>query len=100
MDTIAITWNGGIDSSSIKKAMNEIALSAYESGDVEVLPGIRECQEAVMATELFYLADSSDASTSNTLTARISDEIEKDLGGGINVFVKQPVNIFCIRYNS
>lgn len=79
MDTIAITWNGGIDSSSIKKAMDEIALCAYESADVEVLSGIRECQDAVMATELFYLADSSDASTSNTLTARISDEIEKDL---------------------
>ena len=79
MDTIAVTWNGEIDSSSIKKAMDEIALSAYESADVEVLSGIREYQEAVMATDLVYLASSSNASTSNTLTARISDEIEKGL---------------------
>ena len=79
MDTIAITWNGEIEASSVKKAMDEIALCSYQNADAEVLSGIHECKEALMFTELLYLADSSDASTSNKLTARISDEIEKDL---------------------
>ena len=79
MDMIAITWNGKIDASSVKKAMDEIALYSYRNADAEVLPGIRECKEALMFTELFYLASFGGASTSNELTARISDEIEKDL---------------------
>ena len=80
MDTIAIGWKGAISTSVIEKAINQVGLGNVDVfKDGEVKAGLEECEETLMLDGILCLVDSDGDSTSNKVTMRISEEIDRGL---------------------